>query len=65
MAGPVEATVVGNALVQAVAAGVLDDIEQGRALVRRAMPLEEVRPEPTLDWDVLAARLAEVRAHGS
>ena len=58
LAGPVEATVAGNAVVQAVAHGVLDDVSAGRRLVERALPPTPVRPEPMLDWDELASRLA-------
>ncbi len=57
VAGPVEATVVGNAVVQAVAAGVLGDVAHGRRLVERALPLVSVNPAPTLDWDALAGRV--------
>jgi rhamnulokinase len=58
LAGPVEATVVGNAIVQAVAQGVLADVEQARALVDRCLGIDRVMPEALLDWDALAARLA-------
>jgi rhamnulokinase len=59
MAGPAEATVVGNAIVQAVAARALGGVTDGRRLVERAMPIDRVTPEPTLDWDGLASRLAD------
>jgi rhamnulokinase len=62
LAGPTEATVIGNALVQAVAGGVLTDIAQGRALVERTLGLERVRPEVTLAWDDLASRLLALRS---
>jgi rhamnulokinase len=58
VAGPAEATVVGNAIVQAVAAGVLGGVGDGRRLVERALPIDRVTSEPTLDWDALARRLA-------
>ena len=60
--GPAEATVVGNGLVQAVAAGVLDSVAQGRELVRSSLPARSFRPEPTLDWDALASRLEHGRS---
>ena len=60
--GPAEATVVGNGLVQAVAAGVLDSVAQGRELVRSSLPARSFSPEPTLDWDALASRLAHGRS---
>jgi rhamnulokinase len=57
VAGPAEATVAGNAIVQAIAAGTLADLAQGRELIARSLDLVEVAPRQTLDWDALAARL--------
>jgi rhamnulokinase len=57
LAGPAEATVVGNAIVQATAAGSLADVAHGRRLVEQALAVEQVTPEPMLDWDALAGRL--------
>ncbi|HEY8454557.1 MAG TPA: rhamnulokinase family protein [Actinopolymorphaceae bacterium] len=44
VAGPVEATSLGNLVVQARAAGVLADREAGRALVRRTQELTRYEP---------------------
>jgi rhamnulokinase len=63
LAGPVEATVTGNALVQAVAAGALGDIEQGRRLVERTMRIQTVHPERINDWSELGSRLSSGAAH--
>jgi rhamnulokinase len=57
LAGPAEATVVGNAIVQATAAAVLADVAAGRRLTEQALAVDQVRPEPILAWDELAARL--------
>ena len=47
VAGPVEATALGNVLVQARAAGaVTGDLEALRALVRRTQVVREFRPRP-------------------
>jgi len=59
--GPVEATVVGNALVQAIADGVLDNLEHGRHLVRTALAPMVVEPEVTLEWASLERRLEQDR----
>ncbi len=59
LAGPAEATVVGNAIVQATATGTLADVAHGRRLVEQGLAVEHVRPEPMLDWDALAGRLLE------
>ncbi len=40
IAGPVEATAIGNVLVQAVAAGVIRDLDEGRQIVRNSFELE-------------------------
>jgi rhamnulokinase len=57
LCGPVEATIVGNALVQAIADGVLDDIHHGRRLVESALAPIVVEPEPTYPWTSLEERL--------
>ena len=44
IAGPSEATAIGNVLVQAIASGELKDLEEGRAVVRRSFKLEHFRP---------------------
>ncbi|MDE0027028.1 MAG: rhamnulokinase [Spirochaetaceae bacterium] len=44
-AGPVEATALGNLLLQAVAAGQLSSIEAGRALIREHARLVRYRPK--------------------
>jgi rhamnulokinase len=62
MAGPAEATVLGNAIVQAVAAGVVTDVQHGRALLARSVDIEEISPEPMLDWSALEERRAELAA---
>ena len=58
LAGPAEATVVGNAIVQAAALGALDGVADGRRLVEQALAVDQVMPEPMLDWDALAGRLS-------
>lgn len=58
IAGPVEATALGNALIQAGAFGVVKDLSEMRALVTATQPLR--RHEPRTDeraWDRAAARL--------
>ena len=57
--GPAEATVIGNALVQAIADGVIGDLDHGRRLVDAAAPAV-VEPSSTLDWDELEERLDRV-----
>jgi rhamnulokinase len=59
-AGPVEATAIGNILVQAVAAGELADVAEARALVARSFPVTTYQPEG--DWAEARARFAGVVA---
>ena len=47
VAGPAEATVMGNILVQAMANRVVSDLEQGRAWVRAASDLTTYEPRPS------------------
>ncbi|PAE14579.1 hypothetical protein CHH91_18690, partial [Virgibacillus sp. 7505] len=51
IAGPTEATAVGNLLVQAIADGELSRIEEGRALVRTAFPVTYYLPQRS-EWRV-------------
>ena len=44
VAGPAEATAIGNIMVQAIAAGDVKDLAEAREVVRRSFPLEVVEP---------------------
>ena len=57
LCGPVEATVVGNALVQAIADGAIENLDQGRRLVESALAPVLVEPEATIAWTTLEDRL--------
>ena len=57
LAGPAEATVAGNAIVQAIAGGALSTSPRDAGSWSGSLGLVAVAPEPTLDWDALAARL--------
>jgi rhamnulokinase len=54
VAGPVEATAMGNLLVQAMALGRISTLEQARELVRRSVALETYEPKSTHEWDIAA-----------
>ncbi len=51
LAGPAEATALGNVLVQAMAAGHLGSLAEGRAVIRQSFPLETFEPRPTARWE--------------
>jgi len=60
VAGPAEATAIGNVLVQARALGSAPGDRDGmRALVRAAQPLPVFRPRGGLDWRAASRRLPE------
>lgn len=50
LAGPVEATALGNLLVQAHAVGVIGGRADARALVAATQPIERFEPRAELDW---------------
>ncbi|WP_340082029.1 rhamnulokinase [Terribacillus sp. FSL K6-0262] len=45
IAGPTEATALGNLIVQMIAAGELDSLEAGRRLIRASFPVETYLPD--------------------
>jgi rhamnulokinase/L-fuculokinase len=50
-AGPVEATALGNAVVQLIALGELDNIGQARELLSRSVDVAEYLPRETAVWE--------------
>jgi rhamnulokinase len=53
VAGPVEATAVGNIMIQAIAKRILDGIEEGRKVVSRSFPLRSYEPDGKKRWDTV------------
>lgn len=51
LAGPIEATAIGNALVQAMATGAISGIGQLRDVVRASFAIEEYEPRDAARWD--------------
>ena len=60
VAGPTEATAIGNILLQAMGAGELSGLGELREVVRQSFPLEEVQPKPSPEWDDAYARFAKL-----
>jgi rhamnulokinase len=50
-AGPVEATAIGNAAVQAVATGELDTLEEARRVIRQSFDVQIYEPGVRDQWD--------------
>jgi rhamnulokinase len=60
-AGPVEATAIGNLLVQAMAMGVISTLEEGRAMVRRSFEISEFTPGDQAEWDQAYERYLKLK----
>jgi rhamnulokinase len=60
--GPVEATAIGNLLVQAIAAGELGSLPEARSVVRQSFPVRVVEPQNGAGWHEAYARLGNVMA---
>ena len=50
MAGPVEATAIGNILMQGIATGQISSLTKGRELIRKSFDLKEYKPQETAVW---------------
>jgi len=59
-AGPVEATVMGNVLVQAIAGGRFDSLAAARRHVAENLRSVEFAPQPSVAWDDAARRYAAI-----
>ena len=57
-AGPVEATAVGNVLLQAMGRGRIGSLADARAIVARSFPVTVHEPRDTAVWNDAAARFA-------
>jgi rhamnulokinase len=61
LAGPAEASALGNVMLQAVATGLIGGIQQGRQLIAESFSGDQYQPQDSLDWEAAARRLAELR----
>jgi rhamnulokinase len=61
VAGPIEGTAIGNALVQAIALGDLPSLDALRATVRDSFPVQTFKPNPSPAWDAAFARFQRLR----
>ncbi len=60
IAGPVEATAIGNILMQAIALGHLASLAEARTLIRSSFAPEVYGPNPNAGWDKAYAQLQKV-----
>lgn len=60
VAGPSEATAIGNIVVQAMGAGELSDLAAARKLVRQSFPPVTVEPRSSSEWERAYARYRQI-----
>jgi rhamnulokinase len=60
VAGPSEATALGNIVAQAIAAGVVPSVQDARRWLAKRCRLREFRPQPNEGWDRALARFRAV-----
>jgi rhamnulokinase len=60
LAGPVEATALGNLLVQALATGAVPDLETGRAAIAAGTARRSFAPRSGTGWDAREAHVASL-----
>ena len=60
VAGPAEATAIGNVLMQAIALGHLGSLAEARAVVRKSFDVEIYYPASSAGWDEAYAKLLKL-----
>jgi rhamnulokinase len=60
MAGPVEATAMGNLLVQVRSSGELSTLADIRQIVRRSSEVKTFQPGPSARWEAAACRFGKL-----
>jgi rhamnulokinase len=58
--GPIEATAIGNILMQMLAVGQISSLNQGRDLVRRSFPVESYEPQEGRVWQEAYERFVKL-----
>jgi rhamnulokinase len=56
VAGPIEATAIGNLMMQAVSAGDVKSIAEAREVIRHSFAVEDYYPRPDAAWDEAYAK---------
>ena len=60
VAGPVEATALGNVVMQMLATGGIRTLEQGRELIRASFPTKTFQPQDAEAWNAAYARYLKI-----
>lgn len=59
-AGPVEATSIGNVIMQAMAVGAVKDLNEGRKIIKNSFDIAVYEPEDGKEWDAAYERWLEI-----
>jgi rhamnulokinase len=59
-AGPTEATAIGNLMMQAKAAGVVESLTEIRKIIRNSFEVTKYIPSPELNWDAAYSKFKEL-----
>jgi rhamnulokinase len=62
LAGPVEATVIGNVLVQAIATGRFATLAEARRYVAENLSLHRIEPQASPAWEAASQRYAKIES---
>jgi len=60
IAGPSEATAIGNIMIQAKAAGCVDSLQEMRQIIRESITLDEFLPENKNEWENAYAKFLQI-----
>ncbi|MDD5677161.1 MAG: rhamnulokinase [Kiritimatiellae bacterium] len=60
VAGPAEATAVGNIMVQAMGMGVIRSLRDALPIIKQAFPIKEFKPADTAAWDQAYVRFRKL-----
>lgn len=60
VAGPIEATALGNILIQLVTLGALEDLDAGRRMLAETEELKVYEPDPKADWQKAYERFVKL-----
>lgn len=61
IAGPIEATAIGNLSCQLISLGEVANLGQAREVVRNSFPLEEYVPQDVAEWDAAYEKLLKLQ----
>ena len=61
VAGPSEATAIGNIMMQAVGAGVISSLAEARTIIRASVDTEEFTPQNSDEWNTAYKRFQNIK----